>query len=147
MLKTDRILTIIVGAIAVSVSIGCSEMSTPTQPSGVTLNTLVKAEDSQASTVAATSVTSPSVTMLPDLTVTPSRVSVKTGYRVRFVNNSGRYVQIHSYNCSEFQMVDPDPGSWVNSMTFRPAGKVCDFFAWDRNWSAKIFVGQVEVVP
>lgn len=145
MLKIDRILTIIVGAIAVSVSIGCGE--TPTQPSAVTLDALVKAEDSQASTVSVTSITSPSVTMLPDLTVTPLRVSVKTGYRVRFVNNSGRYVQIHSYNCSEFQMVDPDPGSWVNTMTFRPAGKVCDFFAWDRNWSAKIFVGQVEVVP
>ena len=85
--------------------------------------------------------------MLSDYTVTPSRVMVKSGYRVKVVNNSGRYKQIHSYNCSQFQMVDPDPGTWILTGVFSPAGKVCDYFAWDTNRSRKIFVGQVEVVP
>jgi plastocyanin len=146
MLKKCRTLTVVVGALALSISSACSDMSTPTHPSAVTVTTLAETADSHASTVSSVT-SSPTVTMLPDLTVTPSRVSVKTGYRVKFVNKSGRYAQIHSYNCSEFQMVNPASGGWVNTMTFRPAGKVCDFFAWERDWSAKIFVGQVEVVP
>jgi len=102
----------------------------------------------EAATVSASTVsTQPVITMLPDYTVSPARVVVKSGYRVKVVNNSGRYVQIHSYNCTQFQMVDPDPGDWVHSGIFRPAGKVCDYFAWDTNWSRKIFVGQVEVIP
>ena len=91
--------------------------------------------------------TEPVITMLADYTVSPSRVQVKRGYRAKVVNSSKRYVQIHSYNCSQFQMVDPDPGSWIRTGIFSTAGKVCDYFAWDTNWSRKIFVGQVEVIP
>jgi hypothetical protein len=91
--------------------------------------------------------TQPEVTMLADLTVSPVRVKVKAGYRVMFINDSGRYKQIHSYNCTEFQMVDPQPGTSIRTSPFSPAGKVCDYFAWERNRSRKIFVGQVEVVP
>ncbi len=91
--------------------------------------------------------TQPEIAMLPDLTVTPARVKVKAGYRVTFINKSGRYKQIHSYNCSEFQMVDPDPGTSIRSSPFSPGGKVCDYFAWENRRSRKIFVGQVEVIP
>jgi len=85
--------------------------------------------------------------MLADYTVSPSYIQVKVGSRAKVVNNSGRRFQIHSYNCSQFQMVDPDPGTWIRTTIFRPAGKVCDYFAWDTDWSRKLFVGQVEVVP
>ena len=85
--------------------------------------------------------------MLSDSTVSPARVTVKAGYRVTFINKSGMYKQIHSYNCTEFQMVDPDPGTSIRSSVFSPAGKVCDYFAWAKNRAYKIFVGQVEVVP
>jgi hypothetical protein len=85
--------------------------------------------------------------MLPDYTVSPSYVQVKAGSRVKVVNNSGRYFQIHSYNCSQFQMVDPYPGSYNYSGYFRTAGRVCDYFAWDTNWSRKLMEGKVEVVP
>jgi hypothetical protein len=42
-------------------------------------------------------------------------------------------------------MVDPSPGRFVDTSIFRPAGKVCDYFAYDKGWT-KIFVGKVEVV-
>jgi hypothetical protein len=37
------------------------------------------------------------------------------------------------------------PGQSKNTMEFKPAGKVCDYFVWDTNWSRQIFVGQVVV--
>jgi hypothetical protein len=85
--------------------------------------------------------------MNPDYTVSPSYVRVKVGYRAKVVNNSGRYFQIHSYNCSQFQMVDPYPGSYTYTAIFKTAGRVCDYFAWDTNWSRKLMEGKVEVVP
>jgi hypothetical protein len=30
-------------------------------------------------------------------------------------------------------------------MPFDPAGKTCDYFVWDTNWSRKIFVGRIVV--
>jgi len=105
-------------------------------------------ESPEASAASASTVsTEPVITMLSDYTVTPSRVAVTAGSRATVVNNSGRYVQFHSYNCSQFQMVDPDPGRYTQTGIFKTAGKVCDYFAWDTNWSRKIFVGKVEVVP
>ena len=109
----------------------------------MTINGSAEASAASAATVS----TEPVITMLPDYTASPSYVQVKVGYRVKFVNNSGRYFQIHSNNCSQFTMVDPSPGSWVRSGVFRYAGKVCNFYAWDTNWSRKLFEGQVEVVP
>ena len=129
-----------VGVCVLIVNVGCSGTTAPLSP---TLNAVQPTDNPGISTSTVSS--SPIITMQRDLTVSPSRVTVSAGYRVRFVNNSALYVQIHSYNCSEFQMVDPSPGTSIRTQAFRPAGKVCDFFAYDQNWQ-KIFVGQVHVV-
>ena len=136
------------GSLAAAVVVGilgiaCSQVATPVSPSHMPA---VNAPPQASLGLESTSYTAPVITMMPDYTVSPSYVRVKVGYRVKFVNNSGRYFQIHSYNCSQFQMVDPEPGYAVNTMTFRTAGRVCDFFAWDTNWS-KLMEGRVEVVP
>ncbi len=87
----------------------------------------------------------PVVTLLPDLTASPSQVTVAAGYRVKMVNSSGRYAVVHSYNCTEFNMVNLPNGGWINTSVFTPAGKTCDYFVWDVNWSRKLFEGQVVV--
>jgi hypothetical protein len=125
-------------------SIACSEMATPVSPSHMPIvNTSAEVTASSDST----SDTTPVITMLSDYTASPSYVRVKTGNWVKVVNNSGRYFQIHSYQCSQFQMVDPDPGRYTYTGLFRPTGMICEFFAWDTNWSRKLFKGKVEVVP
>jgi plastocyanin len=125
-------------------SIACSEMATPVSPSPISIvDTSAEVPASSESP----SETAPVITMLSDYTASPSYVKVKVGYRVTFVNHSGRYFQIHSSNCSQFTMVDPSPGSSVRSGIFKYAGKVCNFYAWDTNWSRKLFEGKVEVVP
>ena len=93
-----------------------------------------------ASTTSATS-----VTLLPDLTASPSRITVKAGSRLLMTNKSGRSTRLHSYNCSEFSLMALPNGYSKNTYPFNPAGKTCDYFAWDSNWSRKIFVGQVVV--
>lgn len=128
---------------AMMTAVGCSGTTTPVGPSDLR----VMGAGEGLPVTASTTYVPPTITMQPDLTVSPSYVTVKVGYRVKFVNNSTRYAQFRSYNCSEFQMVDPRPGNWVNTSTFNTAGKVCDFFAWDVNRTRKIFVGQVEVEP
>jgi hypothetical protein len=92
-----------------------------------------------------TTTSTPVVTLMPDLTASPSRVTVAAGYTVKMVNNSGRYAVVHSYNCSEFSGVNLPNGGWINTWEFSPAGKTCDYFVWDVNWSRKLFQGQVVV--
>ena len=77
--------------------------------------------------------TMPVIEMLSDYTVRPSYIQVKAGYRLKILNNSGRYFQIHSYNCSQFQMVDPSPGRYTYTAIFPTAGKTCVDFAWRSN--------------
>jgi hypothetical protein len=136
--------SIATGVYLLLMSVACSEMTTPVSPSHI-MAVSTSAEAAAAST--SPTPTDRVITMLSDYTVTPSRVTVKAGSRATVVNNSGKYVQFHSYNCSQFQMVDPDPGRYTQTGIFKTAGKVCDYFAWDTNWSRKIFVGRVEVVP
>jgi hypothetical protein len=97
--------------------------------------------------MASTTSEEPVVTLMPDLTASPSQVTVRAGYEIIMVNNSGRYRTIRSYNCSEFNMMNVPDGGWQYSSVFRPAGKTCNYFAWDVNWSRKILEGQVTVVP
>jgi hypothetical protein len=92
-----------------------------------------------------TTTSTPVVTLMPDLTVDPHQVLVTAGSTVKMVNNSGRYAKVHSYNCSEFSGVNLPNGGWINTWVFRPAGKTCDYFVWDVNWSRKLFEGQVMV--
>jgi hypothetical protein len=94
---------------------------------------------------ALTTTSSPTVTLLPDLTVDSPRVAVSAGTRVKMVNKSGRYAKVHSYNCSEFSGVNLPNGGWINTWAFTPAGKTCDYFVWDVNYSRKLFEGQVVV--
>ena len=106
--------------------------------------TSLAAELGSSDQLAATAGT-PVVTLQSNLTVSPARVSVKAGYPVRMVNNSGRGVRVHSENCSEFSLMGLTPGASKNTIGFKPAGKTCDYFVWDTNWSRRIFVGQVVV--
>lgn len=136
--------SIAIGTGVLMLSIACSEMTTPVSPSHVPI-----ASTSAEVTAlwAPTSYIQPVMTMLSDYTVSPSYVQVKVGYRVKVINDSGRYFQIHSYNCSQFQMVDPYPGRYTYTGIFKTAGKICDYFVWDTNWSRKLMEGKVEVVP
>jgi hypothetical protein len=128
----------LVGAAVVSFSVGCAR-ETPLAPSGLS-GVVGLAETSELTTGS-----TPTVTLLPDLTVSPARVAVRAGYRIMMVNKSGRNASIRSSMCSEFNMMNLPNGGFLNSSVFRPAGKTCDYSAWDDNWSAKIFKGQVVV--
>ena len=128
----------LVGAAVVSFSVGCAR-ETPLAPSGLS-GDVAMAETSELTTGS-----TPTVTLLPDLTVSPARVAVRAGYRIMMVNKSGRNASIRSSMCSEFNMMNLPNGGFLNSSVFRPAGKTCEYFAWDDNWSAKIFKGQVVV--
>src|SRR5439155_13307256 len=107
----------------------------------------VSGEASEATSGArmGTMATSPVVTLQPDLTANPSWVTVAAGSRVKFVDNSGRSVAIHCYNCIELGQLSLNPGTSKNTQVFWHAGKTCDYFAWDTNWSRQIFQGHVTV--
>jgi hypothetical protein len=139
---TKKFWSAVMGVGLLMSSVGCSEIAL-TAPSNSTVTVL----DSGLGSTASIADSYPVVTLLPDLTTDPSQVTVPAGYRVKMVNNSGRYAKMHSYNCSEFSMVNLPNGGWINTSVFNPAGKTCDYFAWDVNWSRKIFVGQVVVEP
>jgi hypothetical protein len=136
---TMKDLCAMMGLTAVLVNVACSEVRSPLTPSNPP-NTEIS-----TATTASTTDAQPVVTLLSDLTASPSLVTVKAGYRVKMVNQSGRYARIHSYNCSEFNMMQLPNGGWLNTSEFTPAGKTCDYFKWDVNWSRQIFVGQVVV--
>jgi hypothetical protein len=85
-----------------------------------------------------------SVTLNPNNSATPSSLAVASGYKVLFVNNSGRPVALHSYNCSEFSYMSLNAGYSKNTLPFNPAGKTCDYTAYDTNYQ-KIFVGRITV--
>ena len=129
----------VVGFSALMLTIGCSGTA-PFAPTQVATDLGGPAALATASTAG-----TPSVTLMPDLTANPSRVTVAAGSRVLFTNKSGRSTRLHSYNCSEFSLMARPNGYSKNTYPFSPAGKTCDYFAWDTNWSRKIFVGQVIV--
>ena len=116
---------------------GCGRQA-PTAPESPNA-TAVASEDGAA-------LTSPaySVTLQSNLTATPATLSVASGYKVLFVNNSGRAVSLHSYNCSQFNYMDLYAGYSKNTLPFSPAGKACDYFAYDANYQ-KIFAGRITV--
>jgi plastocyanin len=127
----------VVGAAMLAGTIGCAR-EMPLAPS---------VAENSASPAAAelTSSSYPVVTLMPDLTASPQVTTVSAGTRVKFVNNSGRYAKVHSYNCSEFSGVNLPNGGWINTWAFTPAGKTCDFFVWDTDYTRKLFEGQVVV--
>jgi hypothetical protein len=135
---TMKSMVAVVGAGLVSFAIGCAR-ETPLTPTGFA------GEVSDANESALTATSTPTVTLLPDLTVDPPQVAVRAGYKVMMVNKSGRYAVIRSSNCSEFNMMNLPDGRFLNTSVFRPAGKTCDYYAWADNWSRKIFTGQVVV--
>jgi hypothetical protein len=132
----------LMGIAVLSFNVACSE-GVPTAPSSSVMNDLQPNPESLTSTTYSV----PVVTLMSDLTASPSQVTVRAGYPIKMVNNSGRYRTIHSYNCSEFNMMNLTNGGWLYTEVFWPAGKTCDYFAWDVNWSKKILEGQVTVGP
>ena len=131
----------LVGVAMLMMSFGCAR-ETPLAPSEESAATLSSAEPSVSATSVTTSV--PVLTLQPNLTADPARVTVAAGGVVKFVNKSGRYTKVHSYNCTEFTMVSLPDGGWRNTQYFRSA-KTCDFFVWESDWSRKLFEGQVVV--
>ena len=130
----------LVGVGMLMMSFGCAR-ETPLSPS-VESEAMLSSAEPEAATNATTSV--PVVTLQPNLTADPARVTVAAGGVVKFVNKSGRYTKVHSYNCTEFTMVSLPDGGWRNTQYFRSA-KTCDFFVWESDWSRKLFEGQVVV--
>jgi len=132
----------LIGVGLLMMAFGCAR-ETPLSPSVESDAMLSSAEPSLSATSVTTSV--PVVTLQPNLTADPARVTVAVGGVVKFVNKSGRYAKVHSYNCTEFTMVSLPDGGWRNTQVFKPAGKTCDFFVWETDWSRKLFEGQVVV--
>jgi len=122
---------------AMILTVGCAR-ETPLAPGGFSGDVSVAATEVTTSTY-------PVVTLMPDLTVSPRVTTVSAGTRVKFVNNSGRYAKVHSYNCSEFSGVNLPNGGWINTWAFNPGGKTCDFFVYDTDGATRIFQGQVVV--
>ena len=142
----------VLGVALLTFSVGCSGMASPVAPSSITsvaesTDGLSSADVSGAAEVSTTAAISsyPAVTLQADLTASPSSVTVAAGSKVLMVNNSTRYVRVFSSNCSEFSTLLLQPGVSKHTWPFNPAGKTCDYYAWDTNWSRKIFVGQVVV--
>src|SRR5882762_9980926 len=80
-------------------NVGCAQ-NAPTAPAS-TSSAVLASDDGEALTSS-----SYAVTLMPDLTASPSNLSVKSGYKVLFTNNSGRPVSLQSYNCSQFNYMD-----------------------------------------
>jgi len=134
------------GAVAVAVLMWASACgkNAPTAPSDNPSGRSEVSVTAPAETIGTMAV-SPVVTLQPDLTADPASITVPEWTAVLFVNNSGRYVTVHSYNCSEFSLLRMASGYSRSTEYFTPAGKTCDYFVWDINWSRKIFVGRVVV--
>ena len=122
--------------VAFLINVGCAQNS-PTGPASSA--SAVASDDGGALTSS-----SYTVTLQPDLTASPSSLSVASGYKVLFVNNSGRGVALHSYNCSQFTYMSLNAGYSKNTLPFSPSGKVCDYLAYDNNYQ-KIFQGRITV--
>jgi plastocyanin len=137
---TKKFWSAVMGVSLLMSSVGCSEGTTPFAPSKSAMNDFGPASGSTASTIDSY----PVVTLKPDLTVDPAVVTVQAGDQVLMVNNSDRTVRIRSY-CQEFLIMYLGPGASKYTWSFGRTGETCDYFAWDANWSQKIFVGQVVV--
>ena len=133
--KTARYVVRAIALAALLVNVGCEQRS-PTAPEASSAALVSDGADLTSSSYR--------VTLLPDLTASPSSLSVASGYKVLFVNNSGRGVALHSYNCTEFTYMSLNAGYSRNTLPFRPSGKVCDYLAYDNNYQ-KIFEGRITV--
>ena len=149
---TKRFWSNVIGVALLTFSVGCSGMASPVAPSSITpvaesTGGLSSADVSGAAGVSTTAATSsyPAVYLQADLTASPSSVTVAAGSKVLMVNNSTRYVRLFSSNCGEFSAMLLQPGVSKHTWPFNAAGKTCYYYAWDTNWSRKIFVGQVVV--
>ena len=91
--KTARYLVRAIALAALLIGVGCAG-SSPTAPAASSAAIAPDGADLTSSSYR--------VTLLPDLTASPSSLSVASGYNVLFVNNSGRGVALHSYTCTEF---------------------------------------------
>src|SRR5882672_1692555 len=137
MRMTRKLWLSMIGVGMLTLTIGCARQ-TPLAPEDVGS----AIPDAPA---ALTTTGTPVVTLMPDLTAAPASITVPAWSAVQFVNNSGRFVTIHSYTCTAFSLLRIPAGYSRSTSYFRPAGKTCDYFAWDGNWSRQIFVGQVVV--
>jgi hypothetical protein len=140
---TKKFGSLVIGIGLLLLSVGCSAGSTPVVPSNSTMNVL----DSGSQSLASTTYPYTYITLEPDLTANPATTTVRAGYRVRMVNHSHLYVAIQS-NCYEFNTMDLRPGGAWSTFPFSYAriGTACDYYAWNENWTQKIFVGRVNVV-
>jgi hypothetical protein len=136
MTMTRKLWLSMIGVGMLTLTIGCARQ-TPLAPEDVGS----AVSDAQLELTASM----PVVTLMSDLTAAPAMITVPALGAVQFVNNSARFVTIHSYNCTEFSLLRIPAGYSRRTTYFRPAGKTCDYFAWDDNWSRQIFVGQVVV--
>jgi ABC-type Fe3+-hydroxamate transport system substrate-binding protein len=125
-------------ALAVTLVAGGCARNSPTAPEQPAA-TAVAPDDGAALTSSAYT-----VALNPDRTASPATLAVASGYSVLFVNNSGVPVALHSYNCSEFTYMSLYPGYSKRTLPFSPAGKTCDYFAYDSNYQ-KMFVGRIIV--
>ena len=133
--KTARYVVRAIALAAFLVNVGCAQ-SSPTAPAASSAALVSDGADLTSSSYR--------VTLLPDLTASPSSLSVASGYKVLFINNSGRGVALHSYNCTEFTYMSLNAGYSRNTLAFGPSGKVCDYLAYDNNYQ-KIFEGRITV--
>jgi hypothetical protein len=129
----------IMGMALLIVSAGCSGTTTPIAPS----SSQIEIRSASGPMVAATS-SELTVILQPDLTASPSTITVPFRSKLTFVNNSARYVKLRA-NCSEFITMGMQPGDSRQTMEFEPVGETCNYYTWDTNWSRKIFVGRVSV--
>ena len=125
-------------ALGVLMIVGGCARNAPTAPS-TSASVVLSSEDGGALTSSAYA-----VTLNSNNTATPSTLAVAAGYKVLFTNNSGRPVALHSYNCSEFSYMSLNAGYSKNTLPFSPAGKTCDYTAYDANYQP-IFVGRITV--
>lgn len=140
---TKKFWSAVMGIGMLTLTVGCA--GAPTAPTSASV---VSSEVSGTSPGATseTTTTSAVVTLQPDETANPSTVTVPEWTKVQFVNNSGQYASIQSYNCTEFSLLEIPAGYSRRTEYFRPAGKKCDYFAWaDDNYSRRMFVGSVIV--
>jgi plastocyanin len=142
MTTTTRSMVAVFWAGTLALTAGCAGGETPLRPSSVSAAE-VSVDASAPPTMSST--TTPTITLQPDLTVSPAQVTVSAGQDVVMVNRSGRNATIRASNCSEFNMMNVPKGGFQYSSIFNPAGKACDYYAWDVNWSRQIFIGRVVV--
>jgi hypothetical protein len=128
-----------VGVGLLTFTLGCSE-GAPGAPTS-----LARSDFGDSTAVLAATIAPGSVTFQPDLTASPSSITVPADSKLLMINRSGRYVVLQSYKCSEFRSIALADGYAKHTLPFSPAGKTCDYFVWTDNRTRKIFAGEILV--